>query len=94
MIELIAGLNYAAILSRCYTQRALRPYIDLGINYIRHFIKVQFVNKGIEIINFPSIYEPVHDISNNVVCATSKASDQPALMRSLIRVFANRLHTL
>ena len=22
--------------------------------------------------------EPVHDISNNVVCATSKASDQPA----------------
>ena len=24
------------------------------------------------------IYEPVHEISNNVVCATSKASDQPA----------------
>ena len=23
-------------------------------------------------------YEPVHEISNNVVCATSKASDQPA----------------
>ena len=22
--------------------------------------------------------EPVHEISNNVVCATSKASDQPA----------------
>ena len=22
-------------------------------------------------------YEPVHEISNNVVCATSKASDQP-----------------
>ena len=25
-----------------------------------------------------SIYEPRHEISNNVVCATSKASDQPA----------------
>ena len=24
------------------------------------------------------INEPVHEISNNVVCATSKASDQPA----------------
>ena len=23
-------------------------------------------------------YEPVHEISNNVVCATSKGSDQPA----------------
>ena len=38
--------------------------------------------------------EPVHDISNNVVCATSKASDQPAHMRSLIRAFASRLSIL
>ena len=29
-------------------------------------------------------YEPVHEISNNVVCATSKASDQPAHTRSLL----------
>ena len=35
-------------------------------------------------------YEPVHEISNNVVCATSKASDQPAHTRSLIRAFACR----
>ena len=27
--------------------------------------------------------EPRHEISNNVVCATSKASDQPAHTRSL-----------
>ena len=39
-------------------------------------------------------YEPVHEISNNVVCATSKASDQPAHMRSLIRAFASRLSIL
>ena len=39
-------------------------------------------------------YEPVHDISNNVVCATSKASDQPAHTRSLIRAFASRLSIL
>ena len=38
--------------------------------------------------------EPVHEICNNVVCATSKASDQPAHMRSLIRAFASRLSIL
>ena len=39
-------------------------------------------------------YEPRHEISNNVVCATRKASDQPAHTRSLIRAFANHLHIL
>ena len=42
----------------------------------------------------PLLYEPVHEISNNVVCATSKASDQPAHTRSLIRAFASRLSIL
>ena len=37
------------------------------------------------------INEPVHEISNNVVCAASKASDQTAHTRSLIRAFASRL---
>ena len=39
-------------------------------------------------------YEPVHEISNNVLCATIKASDQPAHTRSLIRAFASRLNIL
>ena len=34
--------------------------------------------------------EPRHEISNNVVCAISKGSDQPAHTRSLIRAFASR----
>ena len=38
--------------------------------------------------------EPRHEISNNVVCATSKASDQPAHTRSLIRAFTSRLNIL
>ena len=38
--------------------------------------------------------EPVHEIFNNVVCATSKDSDQPAHKRSLIRAFAIRLSIL
>ena len=40
------------------------------------------------------LYEPVYEISNNVVCATNKASDQPAHTRSLIRAFARRLSIL
>ena len=39
-------------------------------------------------------YEPQHEISNNVVCATSKGSDQPAHTHSLIRAFASRLNIL
>ena len=38
--------------------------------------------------------EPRHKITNNVVYATSKASDQPAHMRSLIRAFASHLNIL
>ena len=38
--------------------------------------------------------EPEHEISNNVLCGTSKASDQPAHMRSLIRAFASHLSIL
>ena len=43
---------------------------------------------------FTNINEPVHEISNNVVSATSKGSDQPAHKRSLIRAFASRLNIL
>ena len=41
-----------------------------------------------------NIIEPRHEISNNVVCATSKGSDQPVHMRSLIRALASRLNML
>ena len=39
-------------------------------------------------------FELRHEISNNVVYATSKASDQPAHKRSLIRTFASQLNIL
>ena len=45
----------AALLTRCYTQHALRPFIDSEINHKRHFIKFPFINKGIEFIDLPSI---------------------------------------
>ena len=40
------------------------------------------------------INEPAHEISNKVVRATSKASDQPAHTHSLIRAFASGLSIL
>ena len=41
-----------------------------------------------------SIIEPWHEISNNMVCATSRGSDQPAHNRSLIRAFDSLLDIL
>ena len=48
-------LYHTALLTRCYTQHALRPYIDSEINHIRHFNKIPFINKGIDFIDLPSI---------------------------------------
>ena len=47
----------ATLLTRCYTQHALRPFIDSEINHKRHFIKIPFINKGIEFIDLPSIFK-------------------------------------
>ena len=57
-----------------------------GLALLRELIQFSF-----EPVN---TFEPVHKISNNVVSATSKASDQPEHMRSLIRAFASRLSIL
>ena len=40
------------------------------------------------------LYFERNEISNNVVCATRKASDQPEQVRSLIRAFDRRLNIL
>ena len=47
----------AALLTRCYTQHALRPFIDTETNHKRHFIKNPFINKTIEFIDLPSIFK-------------------------------------
>ena len=67
-----------------------------------HFLVVQWICLqfvlwlwySLNIFTHYFTYEPVHEISNNVLCATSKASDQPAHTRSLIRAFASRLSIL
>ena len=47
----------AALLTRCYTQHALRPFIDSETNHKRHFINIPFINKGIEFIDLPNIFK-------------------------------------
>ena len=49
-------LYHKAHLTRCYTQHALRPYTVSEMNYIRYFIKIPFINKGIGFIVLPSIF--------------------------------------
>ena len=47
----------AALLTRCYTQHSLRPFIDAEINQQRHLIKIPFINKGMDFIDLPSIFQ-------------------------------------
>ena len=47
----------AALLTRCYTQHALRPFIDSESNHIRRFIKSPFINKRIDFTDLPSIFQ-------------------------------------
>ena len=46
-----------ALLIRCYTQHTLHPLIDSEINHKRHFIKITFINKGIDFIDISSVFQ-------------------------------------
>ena len=47
----------AALLTRRITQHTLHPLIDSEIYHKRHFIKIPFINKGINFIDLPSIFQ-------------------------------------
>ena len=66
----------------------------LAVQVIYMTVQSFFLYKFDSIFLSKNVFEPRHEISNNVVCATSKASDQPAHTRSLIRAFASRLNIL
>ena len=57
-------LYKAALLTRCYVQHFLSPYIDSEVNHKRHFIKISFINKGIEFIDLHSIFKDTSVISS------------------------------
>ena len=52
-----ANKLYKAALLTSYVQHFLSPYIDSEVNHNRHFIKIPFINKGIEFIDLHSIFK-------------------------------------
>ena len=54
----------AALLTRCYNQHFLSPYIDSEVNHKRLFIEISFINKGIEFIDLHSIFKDNSVISS------------------------------
>ena len=51
----------AVLLTRCYVQYFLSPYIDSEVNHKRHFIKIPFMIKGMEFIDLHSIFKDISD---------------------------------
>ena len=50
-------LYKAALLTRCYAQHFLSIYTDSEVNHKRHFIKIPFINKGMEFIDLHCIFK-------------------------------------
>ena len=74
------------MLPKCINRRAGRRQLPFILGKRLRFIGEWFSHFTTD--------EPVHEISNNVVCTTSKASNWPTHMRSLIGAFACRLNIL
>ena len=68
-IEIIKCMTLHCI--RCYTQHALRPFIDSEANHIRSFIKIPFINIGIDFIDLPSIFQD-KSVIQSIPIPTSK----------------------
>ena len=46
-----------ASIIQSYTQHILRPHIDPESQHDRHFLKISYLNKGIDFIDLPSIFK-------------------------------------
>lgn len=49
-------LYNTASMVQSYTQHILRPHIDDVADHVRHFLKITFLNKGIDFIDLQSIF--------------------------------------
>ena len=56
----LCTITYFYIEKMCFVKWRFRSFVQ----YIRHVIKIQFVNKGIEFINLPSIFKDKSVISS------------------------------
>ena len=46
----------AALLTRCYIQHFLSPYIDSEVNHKQHFVKIPFINKGMGFVGLCGVF--------------------------------------
>ena len=60
-------LYKATLLTRCYVQHFLSPYNDSEVNHKRHFIKIPFINKCIDLNDLHSIFKDNLVISSIIV---------------------------
>ena len=63
-------LYKVALLTRCYVQHFLSPYIDSEINHKQHFIKIPFINNGMEFIDsvISSIPNDLNNSETPIIC--------------------------
>lgn len=57
-------LYTVSYLIQSYTQHVLRPHIDSQSDHDRHFLKILFMNKGIDFIDLPSIFRDKHVVDS------------------------------
>ena len=62
-----------ACLIQSYTQHKLLPHIDEANEHVRHFLKIFYLNKGVDFIDLPSIFR-------------DKIGNTPILFRSISRI--------
>ena len=67
---------------------------DLFVLFIHCELCDSYLHGILSILVYTCTFEPWHENSNNVKCATNKGSDQPAHTRRLIRAFYSPLNIL
>ena len=65
----------------CYVQHFLSPYIDSEVNHKQHFIKIPFINKGIEFLDLHSIFK-----DNSVISSIPNYFNNSELLSFVINI--------
>ena len=63
-----SSLYDAALLTRCYSQHALRPVIASKINHLKHFNTIPFINKGINFIDLSAVLNHFKNCEVPITC--------------------------
>ena len=75
-------------------KKLVDDFRNVMLDFVRMERELSQFQEAVEYVKTQVRNEPRNEIFNNVVCATSKASDQPVHTCSLIRAFASSLNIL